>query len=583
MFLIRRIYDSRIPRNKKAISSVLEILHAQFPLLTEEELAKLPDQLQDPVKYRFRSILFVAEDSRGNTKGFALLMQDPQLKFCYLDFISTKPGGMGRGIGSSLYERVREEARAMGAIGIFFECLPDDPALCRDPAVLKNNAARLRFYERYGARPIAGTLYETPLQPGGDNPPYLVVDPLGAELSLDPKSAREIVGAILDRKYKEICPPEYVTMVLESFRDDPIRLRPPRYLNSEASLPISTGLPRDQRIALVINDRQAVHHVRERGYVESPVRIRSIVRELDRTVLFERIPPRDFSELHLKEVHSTDFVEYIKNVCKCIEPGESIYPYVFPIRNAARPPQDLTVGAGYYCIDTFTPLNQNAFVAAKRSVDCALTAASCILEGYRLAYALVRPPGHHAEKRTFGGFCYFNSGSIAAQYLSRHGRVAILDIDYHHGNGTQDIFYARSDVLTLSIHAHPNFAYPYFSGFEEERGEGPGQGFNWNIPLPENLDAQRYRDCLRQTLQKIAEYRPVFLVLALGLDTARNDPTGSWDLRAGDFELNGRMIGSLRLPTLVVQEGGYSTRVLGVNARRFFQGLWAGAFSQEGG
>jgi acetoin utilization deacetylase AcuC-like enzyme len=189
---------------------------------------------------------------------------------------------------------------------------------------------------------------------------------------------------------------------------------------------------------------------------------------------------------------------------------------------------------------------------------------------------LVRPPGHHAERRVFGGFCYFNSTAIAAHYLSAYGAVAVLDIDYHHGNGTQDIFYERADVLTISLHGHPRFAYPYFSGFEDETGRGPGAGYNLNIPLPEHLDGTHYREVLMRALRRIKRFNPQFLVVALGLDTARGDPTGSWSLRARDFEANGRMLGALHVPTLVVQEGGYDSRSLGVNARHFFQGLSAG-------
>ncbi|MBE0556262.1 MAG: histone deacetylase family protein, partial [Proteobacteria bacterium] len=299
--------------------------------------------------------------------------------------------------------------------------------------------------------------------------------------------------------------------------------------------------------------------------------------ELDRTDLFRKVPPRHFSERHIKAVHDTGYVEYLKKVCENLPPGESIYPYVFPIRNAARPPKDLPIRAGYYCIDTFTPLNHNAFLAAERAVDCVLTLAQELLDGRHLAYALVRPPGHHAERRVFGGFCYFNSGAAAAHYLSAHGKVAILDIDYHHGNGQQDIFYERSDVFTVSIHGHPNFAYPYFSGFEDEKGAGAGAGFNLNIPLHEVTDAERYRQALAMALRRIARFRPQFLIVALGLDTEKGDPTGTWSLQEEDFEVNGRMIGELRLPTLVVQEGGYDTHVLGVNARRFFTGLWMGA------
>jgi acetoin utilization deacetylase AcuC-like enzyme len=212
-----------------------------------------------------------------------------------------------------------------------------------------------------------------------------------------------------------------------------------------------------------------------------------------------------------------------------------------------------------------------------------LTGAQKILEGYRLAYALVRPPGHHAERRVFGGFCYFNSGAIAAQRLSAYGKVAILDIDYHHGNGQQDIFYGRSDVLTLSIHGHPHFAFPYFSGFEDEEGIGAGKGFNVNFPLPENVDSEHYRDVLRKALKRLARFQPRFLIVALGLDTGKKDPTGSWSLQSGDFEANGKMIGSLGYPTLVVQEGGYNNRVLGVNGRHFFVGLWSGVYSMQTG
>ncbi len=154
--------------------------------------------------------------------------------------------------------------------------------------------------------------------------------------------------------------------------------------------------------------------------------------------------------------------------------------------------------------------------------------------------------------------------------------MAILDVDYHHGNGQQEIFYDRPDVLTISIHGHPSFAYPYFSGFREEIGEGEGAGFNLNLALPEVVDGPKYRKSLERAFRRIEEFDPDFLVVALGLDTAKGDPTGTWRLSAKDFEQNGRMIGELGLPTLVVQEGGYRTRSLGVNARNFFLGLAAG-------
>jgi acetoin utilization deacetylase AcuC-like enzyme/GNAT superfamily N-acetyltransferase len=578
MFRIRRVHDDITPANKEAIAQVQEILRTQFPLLSKRDIAKLPEQLRNPLKYRFRSILFVAEGTKGRIIGFALLFHEPTLKFCYLDYISAAERRTGGGIGGALYERVREEALDLNSIGLFFECLPDDPNLSQDPLIRKQNAARLRFYERYGARPIINTKYETPLKPGDDNPPYLVYDGLGQDEGLSLDVARQIVRAVLERKYKGVCPPSYVEMVVESFQDDPVRLREPKYIK-KAPLPLRRTISMDKQIVLVINDRHLIHHIEELGYVESPVRIDTILKELDKTGLFNKIAPRHFSERYIKTVHDSQFVDYFKKVCANLSAGQSIYPYVFPIRNIARPPKELPIRAGYYCIDTFTPINGNAFLAAKRAVDCVLTAAGEILEGYRLAYALVRPPGHHAERRSFGGFCYFNSAAVAAQYLSAYGRVAILDIDYHHGNGAQNIFYQRPDVLTVSIHGHPSFAYPYFSGFADEKGDGAGKGFNINIPLPENVDGRRYCQVLSEAVRRIARFRPQFLIVPLGLDTAREDPTGSWSLEADDFEAVGRMVGALHLPTLVIQEGGYDTRVLGINARRFFTGLWAGYYS----
>ncbi|MBN2863272.1 MAG: histone deacetylase family protein, partial [Bacteroidales bacterium] len=218
--------------------------------------------------------------------------------------------------------------------------------------------------------------------------------------------------------------------------------------------------------------------------------------------------------------------------------------------------------------------NMNAYLAARWGVNCSLTAADSILEGHRIAYVLTRPPGHHAERSVFGGFCYFNNVAITANYLCSYGKVAILDIDYHHGNGQQQIFYNRDDVLTVSIHGHPSFAYPYFSGFAEEKGEGPGYGFNFNFPLKEEINGEEYRRTLSRALETIKKFKPVFLIVALGLDTAKGDPTGTWLLGAKDFSINGQMIAGLRMPTLFIQEGGYRNKYLGINARSFFKGFY---------
>lgn len=581
MFQIRRIFDDVIPVDRKAIQDVQQILRDQFPLLPEREVDELPEALRDPFKHRFRSILFVAVGARSKVKGFALLHHAPDLAFCYLDFISVAKLRTGGGIGGALYERVREEAGSLGAAALLFECLPDNPEVCRDRTILKQNAARLRFYERYGARPVARTLYETPIRPDDPCPPYLVCDLLGRERPLSRRRMRFIVRAILERKYGDVCPEGYIDRVVRSFEDDPVRLREPKYTRGEEAPPAPPAQAMERRIALVVNDRHAIHHVHERGYVESPVRVRAIQRELERLGIFDMKPVRHFSERHVRAVHDPGFIQYFKRVCTLVQPGESVYPYVFPIRNRARPPKELPVRAGYYCIDTFTPLNREAYDAAKRAVDCGLSAAEEILKGYRLAYALVRPPGHHAERSVFGGFCYFNTAAIAAHYLSAYGRTAVLDVDYHHGNGTQDIFYHRSDVLTVSIHGHPAFAYPYFSGFKEERGEGEGEGFNLNFPLEETVEGERYRAVLDRALAAVTRFKPQFLIVALGLDTAKGDPTGTWLLGRRDFYRNGRAIGALRLPTIVVQEGGYRIRSLGANARSFFRGLWDGACAAE--
>lgn len=326
-------------------------------------------------------------------------------------------------------------------------------------------------------------------------------------------------------------------------------------------------------IKLFVNDKHEIHHVHEKGYVESPVRIKSILRKLERTKLFETKKVKHFNEKHIYEIHDKEYIDYFKKICSKLETNKSVYPYVFPIRNNTKPPKELDVRAGYYCIDTFTPLNKNAFLAAKRAVDCAISAANEIETGSKISYALVRPPGHHAEKKTFGGFCYFNSNAIAANYLSKKGKVAILDIDYHHGNGQQDIFYHRNDVLTISIHGHPHFAYPYFSGFSDEKGIDEGKGFNINYPLNEKISNDHYKITLKKALAHIKKFKPDFLIIALGLDTAKKDPTGTWDLLSEDFELNGQLIGKLKIPTVVVQEGGYDHHVLGKNASEFFKGL----------
>ena len=592
MFRIRRVHDTVTERNARVVSRVQEMLPNRIRGIQSAFVAGIVDQLHNPVEHLFRTILFVAEDEKNNLSGFALLSHDSNLKFCLLDYLVASSLVPGRGVGGALYQRVREEATKLRAIGIFMECLPDDQAICADASLRDQNRKRLRFYERYGARPIDGTRYETPLGPDDDCPPLLVFDDLSREgengaPGLKRNAARRIVRAILTRKYAELCPPQFVDMVVDSFGDDPVRIRPPRYHSGTA--PAASGsegavqqIRREDRVALVVIDSHEIHHIRERGYVESPVRISAILRKIELSRAFLRVPIRHYSDEIIRRIHDPALLAILRESLKMAPDQDPVYPYVFPIHHADRPPADYTVRAGYYCIDTFTPLHPNVWPAARRAVDCALTAAGLVAHGEsRLSYALVRPPGHHAERKVFGGFCYLNSSAAAAEYLSDGGHVAILDVDFHHGNGQQEIFYNRNDVLTVSIHGHPHFQYPYFAGFEDETGEGKGEGYNLNLPATKSLDGEGYRRVLKRALKRVYDFDPDFLVVALGLDTARGDPTGNFLLRADDFRENGVLVGALGIPTVVVQEGGYDTRVLGANARAFFDGLSGGFLARS--
>jgi GNAT superfamily N-acetyltransferase len=373
MLRIRKVADATTDANRAAIQAAQQIMREQFPAMPDADIAKLLDQLSNPLKHRFVSRLFVAENARDQTLGVALLLYFPDIGFSYLEVISTAKGRMGGGIGAALYERVREEARALGT-QLYFESLPDDPALSPNPEIQKANAARLKFYERYGARPIVNTAYETPVTPGDTDPPYLVLDPLGSTDLPSADMVRKVARAILERKYRGL-PAKYVQTVVNSITDDPVRLREPRYVKSRRALKTEVPPPGEPRIVLALNDEHTLHHVQDRGYVEAPVRIRSIMAELVPSSLFERVPAKHFHDRLIRSVHDSRLVDYIHKACLIAGSKKSIYPYVFPVRNPARAPKDETVLAGYYCIDTFTPLNESAYLAARSAVDCTLTAA----------------------------------------------------------------------------------------------------------------------------------------------------------------------------------------------------------------
>jgi len=575
MIRIRKISNPYLEVNILKMEKVKRIIKTHFPLVAEKKIEEIESQMIHPLKYKYQTSLFIAEDIHDTVRGFALMSYMSDLRFCFLDYIAISPEKTSSGLGGAIYERLREEAESLDAFGIFYECLPDDPKLCGDEEIIINqNRKRLAFYERFGARPIANTRYETAVNPGDDYPPYLIFDGLSKHENIPNPLARDIVNAILDRKYGDYCPKSYIKMVIDSIQDDPVVLRPPHYTRKKDLSLYKTPLEEKNKILLIVNEQHTIHHIKERGFVESPVRVKSILKELDKTGLFRYAKVIEYPDKFILEVHDRNYFNYLKNVCRSLPKGKSIYPYVFPIRNVAIAPKDLSVRAGYYCFDTFTPLNQNAFIAARAGVNCTLTATDEIIGGRKVAYVLTSPPGHHTERSVFGGFCYFNNCAIAANRFSKLGKVSILDIDFHHGNGQQQIFYARNDVLTISIHGHPSFAYPYFSGFSHEKGEDTGLGFNVNFPLPEKISYEYYTKTLGKALKLIKDYRPDYLIVALGLDTAKGDPTGTWNFTPDYFLNTGKLIGSLKIPSLIVQEGGYKSHSKGSNARAFFNGFY---------
>ena len=213
MFRIRRVYDDLLPLNRRIIGKVQETLREQFSEIRDKDVDSLPEKLRDPMKHQFRALLLVADEPAGHLKGFALLYHAPDLNFTYLDYVAAAGKMTGRGIGGALYQRVREESRLLGSTGLFFECLPDDPNDCPDGEKLKQNKARLRFYERYGARPLIGNDYTHPPRPGDTCNPYLVYDDLGSGRELPREEARQVVRAILERKYGDLCTPEYLSLI----------------------------------------------------------------------------------------------------------------------------------------------------------------------------------------------------------------------------------------------------------------------------------------------------------------------------------------------------------------------------------
>jgi acetoin utilization deacetylase AcuC-like enzyme/GNAT superfamily N-acetyltransferase len=573
------VHVSDTESDNRRVAEVQRIFRGYYGDVYGDYAARIPELLSRQAELGHRTILLVAEDARGRVRAFALAFHYPDVNATLLDFIVVASAARQRGIGGALYAALREYLGRLGSGGLYFEVRPDDAELEPDPARRRENRARIRFYERYGARVIEGTTYEKK-RPGRDEgEPYLMYDGLGQSRRPRAAEVRGIISAILFRKYGYARTDPYANSIVDSVVEDPVSLRKPLVPTAPEKVEPEHGIFRPLKV--VVTEQHEIHHIRERGYVERPVRVGRIVQAISELPDIEFVPVKKHGEAPITAIHDPDFVHYLERVCAKLDEKETVYPYVFPIRLRERKPVDEEVQAGYYCIDTFTPLTRNVYKAARAAVDCALTGAELLRGGAQLVYAICRPPGHHAEQRVYGGFCYFNNAAVAAHYLSAHGKIAVIDIDFHHGNGTQDIFYERADVLTISIHGDPSYAYPYFAGFADERGAGAGDGFNHNFPLPEGIHDEEYLETLRQALSIIERFAPRYLVVSVGLDIAKGDPTGAWLLTPQGLRRVGGALAGLGFPTLAVQEGGYDTRVLGRNARYLLRGLQRGLYERR--
>jgi acetoin utilization deacetylase AcuC-like enzyme len=251
------------------------------------------------------------------------------------------------------------------------------------------------------------------------------------------------------------------------------------------------------------------------------------------------------------------------------EDKSTLLPATFALRRHPQKPTSLLGRAGYYMMDLSACIVEGTYAAALASANCALSAAESIANGARSAFALCRPPGHHAGKDYAGGYCFINNASAAANWLSSKGKVALLDVDYHCGNGTQDIFYERADVLTISIHADPHVEYPYYAGYAGETGTGAGLGFHKNFPLDKGTEDARYLAALEEALALIREFTPNCLLISAGMDIYTDDPLGRIRVTTEGIREIGARVSRLGLPTVIVMEGGYNNDALGKNLVAF--------------
>ncbi len=303
----------------------------------------------------------------------------------------------------------------------------------------------------------------------------------------------------------------------------------------------------------------------------------------DAGCIIKTISPSELDESNLHElilsIHDAKYINYLQgawaNWSKTPNSSTEILPNISPNRHMQRFNEENPVAlAGWYIGDAAAPIGENTWRNAFGSVGASLKAALQLQSGELAAYALCRPSGHHACRDMAMGMCFLNNVAIAAQVLrQKFQRVAILDIDMHHGNGTQQIFYERADVLTLSIHGDPSNFYPFYTGFEQEIGDCEGEGTNVNLPLPSGTRETAYLEALNIAGNKILEFGAQALIVATGFDTFKDDPLSCFKLDSSSYYVIGKAIRSLKLPTLFVQEGGYFVAALRENVRQLVVGF----------
>ncbi len=305
---------------------------------------------------------------------------------------------------------------------------------------------------------------------------------------------------------------------------------------------------------------------------EKPERADWVHAAVQRAGLGAILPPQAHDDAAILAVHSEPYVRFLRGAhAEFVAAGGdgAVFPSVWPIRGMRSDvePTNFAARMGLYSFDSGSPLTAGTWQATRSGADCALTAVDLLRAGERSAFVLTRPPGHHAGRDFFGGYCFLNHAAIAAQALRDAGcaRVAILDVDYHHGNGTQDIFYDRADVLFVSIHGDPRSEYPFFLGHADETGRGAGSGCNLNLPLPAGTTASAWFAALDQALARVIGFKPDALVVSLGVDTFEGDPISHFKLKTADYPRMGERIAALGLPTLWAMEGGYAVAEIGDN------------------